>query len=127
MIAFDDRDRPSRLEQSFQRSERLGRPREVLQDEANEDVIERFVLERRGEDVGAPELHVGQLRCSYLGTRFLERSSGNVNRHDSRAEAVPGKSDRLRTDSASHFEHAAASRVGDVGVKQIDERSSLII
>src|SRR5205807_10375137 len=71
VVAFDDRDRPARLEQTFQRGERLVRLRQMLQQKANEDVIKRLALERWREEVCVPKLDVRQLRGSHTVTRFF--------------------------------------------------------
>ena len=60
MIAFDDGDGAARLEQPIENHERLDRPREVLEDEADEDVVEGLGAERQSEDVRVLELDVGE-------------------------------------------------------------------
>ena len=60
MVAFDDRDRAARLEQAIENRERLDRPRQMLEDEADEDVVEGLGAERQSEDVRVLELDVGQ-------------------------------------------------------------------
>ena len=59
MVALDDGDRPPGPEQLPERGQGLDRPQEVLQDEADEDVVEGLGAKGQGEDVRLLELHVG--------------------------------------------------------------------
>lgn len=60
MIALGYGDRATGLELPPENRQRLNRLGEMLQDEANEDVVERLGVERQSEDVRMPESHIGQ-------------------------------------------------------------------
>ena len=60
VVALDDRDRPAGPEHSQQRPHRRDRVGQVLQDEADEEVVEVGRREREVEDVGPHEGHVVQ-------------------------------------------------------------------
>ncbi len=58
MVALDHGHRAAGLQQAPERDERLDRLRQVLEQEADEDVVERLGLQRQIEDVGLEELDV---------------------------------------------------------------------
>jgi len=58
MVAFYDRDGSSRYDHAFENAKRLDRPREMLQDKANEDVVKRFQLIWHIEDVSLLKAHI---------------------------------------------------------------------
>ena len=62
MVTLDDSDRAGGTEHAAEHGQGLQRPREVLEHEAHEDVVERPRLEGQVEDVRLPELHVGETR-----------------------------------------------------------------
>jgi hypothetical protein len=107
--------------------QRLDRPGEVLQDEADEDVVEAAVGEGQGEDVRLPELDVGQPRKVGPALSLGERVRVHVDRHESCTGALPGQGERLGTDAAAHFEDDAPGGVSGVGVQQPDQRAGLIM
>ena len=71
---------PPGLSTSFERAQRLQRPRQVLQHEAHEHVVERCRRKGQGEDVLLPELHIGEAcgrdpalaSCEEIGERSIE-------------------------------------------------------
>jgi hypothetical protein len=52
-----------RVEQPVKNRQRLNGPRQVLEHETDEDMVEGFGGERQGEDVRLLELHIGESRC----------------------------------------------------------------
>jgi hypothetical protein len=127
VVALDHGDGAAGTEQPAKNRQRLDRPGQVFQDEADEDVVERPVGEGQGEDVRLPELHVGQPRKAGPALSLGERVRGDVDRHESRTRALPGQGDRLRADAAAHFEDDAPGGVSGVGVQQLDQRAGLIM
>ena len=60
MVALDDGDRAARPQQPAAARQRLDRLRQVLEHEADEDVVERLRREGQVEDVGLLKLDVRQ-------------------------------------------------------------------
>jgi hypothetical protein len=127
MVALDHGDRATGPEQPTENRQRFNRLREVLENEADENMVERLGREGQSEDVGLPELHVGESGGVGPPLGFGERVCGEINRHESSIWAAPGERDRLGADAASGFEHEAPARVCGVGVQQLDQRSGLIL
>ena len=105
MIAFDDCDGASWLEEPIENHERLDRPREVLQDEADEDVIEGLGAERQSEDVRLAVLDVGEPGCVGPAPGFGDRVRGDVDRREASVGAPLRQGDRLGADAAPGLEH----------------------
>ena len=118
---------PPGLQQPLENRQRLNRPREVLQDETDEDVVEGLGLEGQGEDVRLPELDVGESGLVGPSPGFGDRLCGDVNRREARTGAPLGQGDRLGADAAPDLEHPAPARVGGVGMQQVDQRTGLIL
>src|SRR5262249_9400428 len=108
MIPLDDGDGPSRPEDLPQCGQRLDRTREVLQDEADKDMVEGGRVERRREDVRLLEPDVGEARCRRPRPRFGYGLGGDVDGDDSSARAVSGERDGLGADAAPSLEDRAA-------------------
>src|SRR6266566_8002529 len=83
VVAFDDGHGATRSEQSVKNLQSLNRPRQVLQDETDEDVVEGFGGEGQSEDVRLLELHVRDFRRVRLSPRFREGVLGDINRRES--------------------------------------------
>lgn len=120
VIPFDYREGAAGLQEDFQGPERFHGPGEMLQDEADEQVVERLRFERETENVGLPEGHIGQSGGFGFCPCFRDRGFGNVDRRDQRFRAVPGQGDGLRADAAAGFQHAASRRISGVGMEQVD-------
>lgn len=123
VIALDYGDRATGLELPPENRQRLNRLGEMLQDEANEDVVERLGVERQSEDVRMPESHIGQSsrvgNLPGLGDRLI----GDIDRHELRVGAPLGQRDRLGADATPNLEHQASATVFGVGVQQVDQGS----
>src|SRR6266478_9663219 len=94
VVAFDDGHGATRSEQSVKNLQSLNRPRQVLQDETDEDVVEGFGGEGQSEDVRLLELHIGDSRRVRLPPGFRERLRRDINRRESCASAALSESDR---------------------------------
>lgn len=127
VIPFDDRDRPAGLHERPEPDERVDRPREVLQHEADEHVVERGRRERQRVDVGPLEAHVGDPRRGHVRPRVVQRGGRDVDRGESRAGTGARERDRLRPDAAAGFEHEAAVGIRGVAVEQFHERVGLVL
>src|SRR6516165_986724 len=73
VVSFDHRDGAAGLEKPPESEESVKRTRQVLEDEADEEVVECFALEGQRKNVRLPELHI----CDACGVRpclcFLQR------------------------------------------------------
>jgi hypothetical protein len=126
MVTLDYGDRAAGFEQCAKRCQRLGGPGKMLEDEANENVIEGCLGEGEREDVDLPELDVRKSRGFGPSRRFRERVCCDIHRRKPGSRAPLGKRDRLGADAASSLQHRASRRVPGVGVQQFDQRSRLI-
>ncbi|HEX3922139.1 MAG TPA: hypothetical protein VHY31_07625 [Streptosporangiaceae bacterium] len=63
MVALDDGDRAAGPQDAPQARQRSGGVGQVLQDEADEDVVEASGRERQREHIPAQEVDVGQAPC----------------------------------------------------------------
>lgn len=117
VIALDNGDGATGPEQPVENRQGLDRPREVLQDEADEDVVEGLGAEGQGEDVRLPEPHVGESRPVGPSPGFGERVRGDVDRGEPSVRASLRQGDRLSPDAAPGLEHRAPGWVGGVGVQ----------
>jgi hypothetical protein len=77
VIAFNDRDRTARLEQTLEPRERFHRLPEMLQHEADKNVIERLRFERQRKDIGVLE-HLGQPMEALTRLKRLLKPGGTV-------------------------------------------------
>src|SRR5262249_6497091 len=84
-------------------------------------------VERQGEDVRLPELHVGESGQVGPSPGFCNRVCGDINRRESGIRTPPGKGYRLSADAAPDLKHNTAGGVCRVGVQQVNQRSSLIL
>ena len=107
MIALDHGDGAAGPQQPLENRQRLDRPREVLQDETDENVVEGLGIEGQGEDVRLPELHVGESGPVGPSPGFGDRLCGEIDRRESRIRTPLGQGDRLGADAAPNLEHPA--------------------
>ena len=108
----------------FERTRRVG---EMLQHEADEDVVEGRPGERQVQNVRVLELDVVQARQIDGRPRGGERRRGHVDRDERGASTPPRERHGLRADAATCLEHAAAFRVLRVAVEEVDQRARLIL
>ena len=127
MIALDHGDRAAGPQQPLENRQGLNRPREVLQDETDENVVEGLGVEGQGEDVRLLELHVGESGPVGPSPGLGDRLCGDINRREARIGAPLGQGDRLGADAAPNLEHPAPARVSGVGMQQVDQRTGLIL
>ena len=92
---------PPGLQQPLENRQRLNRPREVLQDETDENVVEGLGIEGQGEDVRLPELDVGESSPVGPSLGFGDRLCGDINRREARITTPLGQGDRLRADAGT--------------------------
>jgi hypothetical protein len=91
---------------------------QVLEQEADEDVVEGLVLEGQAVDVRLLEGHVGETGVRHPAARLGEGGLRDVHRDDASAGAACGEMDRLRADAAAGLEHAVPGREGDAVVEE---------
>jgi hypothetical protein len=127
VIPLDDGERAARPEHLLECDQSLDRLRQVLQHEADEDVVEGDRVELQIEDVRLHELHVGKTRSRDLGPGPGYGVGGYIDRHDARMRAVASQRDGLCPDPAPGFEHSAVGRISGLRVKQVNQRSRLIM
>ena len=126
MVALDDRDRAARPQQVPEGDEGVDRLGEVLEDEADKDVVERPGLEGQVEEVPLANLDVlepGRLDPVF---RLGDRVGRHLDRHEPGARAPRRECDCLGADAAARFQDDVAVGVGGVVVQQLDERSRLV-
>jgi hypothetical protein len=113
-------------EQPAEDRQRLDGLREVLQHEADEDVVERPGVEGQREDVRLPQLYVGEPGLLDPSPGLGDRLRREVDRDEPGIGAAPAEGDRLGADAAAGLEHRAPAGVGGVVLQQVDERSGLV-
>jgi hypothetical protein len=127
VVTLDHRDGAARCQHPPQPAGRRDRVGQVLQHEADEEMIERAVRERQVEQVGLAPLHSGAGRAGrYRRLRTLQRPRRDVHRREAGGRAARDQVDRLRADSAAHFQHPAPGRVRRVGVQQPGQAAGLV-
>ena len=98
----------------------------MLEDEADEDVVETRLGEGKAEDVCPLERDVPQRGRPSASLRRLERFDGDVDAGEPRVRTVADKGHGLGTDAAACLEHGAAGRISRIVVKQLCERGCLV-
>jgi hypothetical protein len=90
VVALDDGHGAAGSGQAVENRQGLNGTREVLQDETDEDMIERFRGEGHGKDVRLVEPHIGDSRGLRRPLGFRERVCGDVNGRESCVRASLG-------------------------------------
>ena len=111
MVTLDDGHGATRPEQLVENRQRLSGPRQVLQDEAYENVVEGFWGVGQGEDVRLLELHVGDSCCVRRPFGLRDRVRGDIKRRESCVPTALSQGDRLSSNATSCFENHASGRV----------------
>ena len=132
VIALDHGDRAAGLQHRAEPSQGFGRARQVLEHEADEDVVERRRRERsiamgQRVDVGPGKGHVrypGVVRALPGGGEGLRRQ---VDGGESRSGAALGDGHGLPAHAAADFKHRAAGREAGVVVQQLRQRAGLVV
>ena len=127
VIPFDDCNRAARFQMLFQCAQRLDGLGEMLQDEADKNVIEEVRAIGQMEEIPLFKFNIRQARrrCRFPG--FKKGCLGNVDRGNEGVRAVPGKGYRLRANATTGFQNMASGRVRGVGVQQIDQGRGLVL
>ena len=126
MIAFDDRDGPTRPDYARQCRQGGFWGREVFEDEADEDVVERRRAERELEQVRLLDGDVVEPRRLDAALRFGDGLRRDIDRRKRRAWTAAGEREGLGADAAAHFQDRLLWWVPRVVVKQVDERLGLV-
>ena len=126
MVALDNSDRATRLQDLLEMRQGLARPRQVFQDEAGEYVIKSGGRECHGVDVAPLKHHVPESGGSDALPGSRQGVLGNVHRDDRRLWAPPRQVDSLSTDPAPDFKYCTSRRIERVGVQELGERIGLI-
>ena len=127
VIALDDRERATRLQHPPKPRERARRVGQMLEHEADEDMVEGRLGERQVENVGVLELDVVQASQIHRPSRSGERRRGDVDRDERGAWTPSRERHGLRADAAAGLEHAAALGIFRVAVQEVDQRAGLIL
>jgi len=93
VVALDDRHLAARSEHAAQVPQRVERPRQVLEDETNEHVVEAPLGERQAEGIGLHEEHVVQALLPDAAARSAQGVAGQLHRDDAGA-SVLGRDER---------------------------------
>jgi hypothetical protein len=78
VVTFDDGHGATGSEQPVEHHQRLNGPRQMLQDETDEDVVKGSGSEGQGEDVCLPELYIGESCRIRRPLGFCERVRGDI-------------------------------------------------
>ena len=106
MVALDHRQRPPRLEDGHQPGQSPSRVRDVLEDEAHEDVVEARRRERQGEQVGTANATLP--KPAHVPVREPSSDSRAMSTETNRRRgAARRQRHRLRTDATAGLEHEA--------------------
>src|SRR5262245_48157662 len=99
----------------------------VLEQEADEHVVEGLAREGQGQDVGLLEAHVAEARGLDLRLRRGQRIRRDIDGHEARFRAVARERDGLSADAAAGLEHQAAGWIARVRVQQVGHRVGLVL
>ena len=99
----------------------------MLEDEADEGVIERRPLERQGEKVGLDETDVRQPGIGDPPPGEADGAGRDVHGHETRFRAAAGEGDGLGADATADLEDDAPRWVHGPRVEQFDKRAGLIV
>src|SRR6266545_1820325 len=126
VVSLDDGDRAAPPQAGLHARERAQRIREVLEDEADEDVVER--IRRKGKLAEIRLLEGGVVDSGGAGPIpcLVERRWRDVDAGEPRARTVSGEEKRLGPHSTTRLEDGAAVRVPRVAVEQLGQRARLI-
>jgi len=120
-------DRPAGLYELLEGREGLDGPRQMFQNEADEEMVEGPLPEGEVEDVPLEDPDVFEVRGLDLPLRLGGGGSGDVEGDYLCLGAVFGEGDGLGSDAAARFQDEGSWRVGGVGVKEVDEGRGLVL
>ena len=118
MVPFNRRDRSLAPQDSLDGSESGDGLGKVLEQEAQENMVEVRIGKRELEQVCLVELDVTVAGSLNSEARLPERGRGNVNAHNVRRRVSRSKENRLRSRPASAFQNQALRGVRGVMVEQ---------
>jgi hypothetical protein len=98
----------------------------MLENKADEHMIEAAGPVRQLVDVALPEAHIGQLRVHGHPPGRIEGRFRYVHAVETGTGAGPGQGDGLGTDAATGLQHPAAGRVGSITMQQFGQRAGLV-
>ena len=105
MVALDSRNRPAAAQYPLDGSQSRGRFRQVLQHEAEEDVVKMLVAKGEIKQVRHLELDIPVAGGFNPRAGLIERVRRNVHRDNPRRRAPRREKNRLRPRAAATFEH----------------------
>ncbi len=126
VVAFDEGEAPTGSEQSAEGRERLDRSRQVLQDEADEDMVEGPDVEGQPKDVRLLHLHVAEPCLVDPAPGLLDRPRRSVDRGEHRPGAASCQVNRLGTHTAAGLQHPVPVGVRRTGVQQVGQDVRLV-
>jgi len=103
-----------------------GRLRQVLQQEAEEDMVEVFFAKRQVEQVRRVELDIMVTSRRDPRTGLFERGGRDVHGHNPRPRVSRGEMNRLGPGAAAALQHQAPRRIHRVVVQQFAQRVGLV-
>ncbi len=116
----------ARLEDAPEIAQRLRRPRQVFQHEADENVVESRGRERRCVDVRLRKGDICEVGGPCLLPRGAQRNSGDIHGHDGSAGTLSRESHGLRPDAAAGLEDPTPWRITRVRVEKGSEGLGLV-
>ena len=101
VVALNHRDRPAAAQDPLHGFESGGRLRHVLQQEAQEDMVEVLIGKRQVEQVRLVELDIAEAGCRDPRTGLDERGGRDVHGHNPRPRILRGQNHRLGPGAAA--------------------------
>ncbi len=126
VIALDDADAAAGFQQSPQTVQGTGRVGQVLEDEADEDVVIAGIGLLEGEEVALLEPNVGQARRQYLCLGLCQGLRRNIERNEAAFRVVAGQVQGLAAGAAAGLEHQGTGRIPYAPMQQIGQGVGLI-
>jgi len=99
----------------------------MLQNEADEEVVEGFFPEGEAEDVPLEDPDVSEARSRHPPLRPRGGGPGDLEGDDPGPGAIFCEGEGLGADAAARLQDEGARRVGGVGVEEVDEGGGLVL
>jgi hypothetical protein len=127
VVPLDHGDGAAGAQHAAQPGQRPAGVGQVLEDEADEQVVEGRVGERRVEQIGAAPFDVRRrhVRCQ-SGARQREGAVGDIHRHQVRSRTCRDQVRRLRADATADLERPGAGRKRGAAVQQLCQGVRLV-
>lgn len=97
----------------------------MLEDEADEDVVEGRGLEWQVKEIELPKLDIRNARACDASARLLQRGARVIEGGDSCLGAVASEAHRLSACAASHFENETSCGIPRIGVEEVENGARL--